>query len=714
MINTRRIASAAGQYLRRRVISLERALMRMSGRVTKREIVDGFIVQVKRTSLGTIADVIDPPAALTAIFPWGPDATLISRYWDTTPLALVTADRSSYLPAASAPQEPWRPSVNTIRAYNLFAKGAGVASGNIAFRLGQLKFNGTYAVVSALEVGDYPLENMGGGLENNGGNALLYVLPPTVANLNLTVMPSSLPVVYSPSGAEPSDAPAMPDQALSLIVPESRVPDVAPGYYFLPRQADKMPTYFSVFGEVQFQTPVAGRPDCDGRFGLDGAAGFTDELLVAIPVVKQSTAVVGSETWYDVFGEWGIYLCLGRMDRRAFDPFDEDTWMAPARDAFFDTDALPANLQAAAPAQNLLSPHVYPVHTYNLVRQLQVSRYDGGYGLVFQRTAAVANQTSGDVRINTPSQALVALHAAVDDAGDIDLSQFEVYLYDEDQDRGHAPAGADQDAFCNTTPVASVTVDGVAYFLCWRQWFARMDPAAEPPVVYRDPTGEGNFVLIRMDANGSSLVDLDIGLGAWQCAPRWQIGQVGPTPSVPVQDIRVYADISPYLTTETSGHAGPGVSNRGDDGAVKDRLDQIGQRKLCWLSLPHAEMVVPELTPLHHRLVTYDLDTGAIEVRGEVFVDGLDNGMKFGKVTVVTQEVENDAGEIIRPAVLLCAVNNTNSQFTEATVYLSTDGGYVWQVLAEDFTGRSGVFYAGNQLKAHRHGDGVSYQQKVL
>ena len=65
MINTRRITSAAAQYLRKRVIMLEQAIMRKGARaVVRREIIDGFIVQVKKTKLGTLADVLDTPVII--------------------------------------------------------------------------------------------------------------------------------------------------------------------------------------------------------------------------------------------------------------------------------------------------------------------------------------------------------------------------------------------------------------------------------------------------------------------------------------------------------------------------------------------------------------------------------------------------------------------------------------------------------------------------
>lgn len=67
MPNIRRIASKTAQYLRRRIQTLEGSLASSVVGVARKEIFDGYIINVRKTDNGTIADLLEPPAFLCLV-----------------------------------------------------------------------------------------------------------------------------------------------------------------------------------------------------------------------------------------------------------------------------------------------------------------------------------------------------------------------------------------------------------------------------------------------------------------------------------------------------------------------------------------------------------------------------------------------------------------------------------------------------------------------
>lgn len=709
----RRIPSGAGQYLRRRAASLEQLVRRMGPHGIHREIFDGFVIQARNSPQGTTVDVVDPPAVLMGVNAWGPDKTLLG-HGEWIPQCIIEGDRGVYARGAKPLPEPREPTADNLFLATLYGPDFSLlASENTSFRLGQLKTRGHFRVSADILVpAGTTLVGMGADLDYSlttylpATNSMMPLLAPDAVSTPKVAVVGAGQQIYYKLDNRPSGTPATIDMALSWWFDEAPIQAIAPGYHLLPRAANLMRGRANVA-----ENPVCCRPDVDGRWNSDGIAalaGYTDEVFVVVPVCKQATMVdEHGDTNYDLYGTWGLYMAVARMNRPDFDPEDSDTWLHLAANHFFDVESLPVLPAIVNSDLDKVGTVGFPVHGNNVVRGLRVQRYAGGYAVLFQRTSTVIDAANPDVCV--AAQALVVMR--VDVSSGVTLT-YTTQGYSEAQAPGHAPSGDDPDRYAWIMPLASTTVDEVAYFLSWRQWFTRVEGSApsELPVA-------GEFLITRVDAAGVTLTEIAAAGSAWQAVARlcYAIFSDGSTTTRYWLKPNGFAEASYYFTTVTAGHESTGMPENmsGDAAAPQDLLGQIGKRKLCWLVTDSSAITAGAEPTFSVYLLTYDLDTGVATRRGKVFdsADGLDTTL--GRIVVVTREVVDEDGVVTVPAVLLCSVVSCLARYDTAQVLISHDGGDTWSELAKDFAGRSGTLYAGNLIQTAEYGNGVSLQERV-
>lgn len=702
----RHLGSSAGLYLLKQVKAMENSLLTAPSGGVRRRVFDGYVLVCTKNPRGTVAKVVDPTSMLMAVNAVGADDD-VTPTSGATDLAMRVGDRGSYTPGSLTTPAPAHPplslTVGTRRTPVLYAANTADDSKVFFFRAGALKQNGYYTTCPTLNLpraATLTYVGFNGAVMSvlEASDPLVFVRSKVFGGDNqyTTVEDPATPFVPRPTVA----------CALSVNIYQSELHLLHADYNFYHLHANKIHGDYVSSGAIfGAGSPVSGIPGSDGRFDGDGIptlASYTDELFTVVPVLRQSMVLLpnGSEHW-DWCGEWGLYLHLARMDRKKFVAGSPSTWMKRVSHAMFDTYDLPDGLK---PARGTTYLDKFPVFAYNSLTKPMVSRYAGGYSVVFRRQAAI-QVVDFDTQLMGTAEAIVVLQVA--SAGLVVRST--VLMHDMTDGRagvGQVPAPFLDATFYTSTPVGSITVKDKALTLVWRQQFARavIDPLSNVELTPEQATGEGNYVLVTVTATGVTSLDLGDAAGAWPLTVKWLYGKGDTYDGITegITSTRDWADATFYAS------AMPGTN--GDDKGVKDIIGQVGANKICWVAIDHGQMMAKHNETMTHRLIVCDLTTMALEVRGEVFSCPQARELETAKVTVVTAELVDSTGKVTRPAVLIASITPTLRAVRAGRVLLSTDGGKTWNPHVANLAGASGAFYAGNVMRPFKAGSGVSLQ----